>query len=184
MKQIVIKLMMSSALLLLIMSLYLASRGSFLYDNFTFVGNQPSIRPFFILWGLLQSLYAYVLFIKIVKVYALRKHFILYATIISTMNIIGIVSPYTIHSNDFFSTLHVLCNMGATLASILLTFLVIKQISKSNYVLGMHFFTLLKLLLAGFSFSFMLLGDIASFGQIILLNGLNALFIELYKKSD
>lgn len=171
-------------LLLLSLSLFLATRDSLFFENLTHVGNQKEWRFLFLFWGILQSFYFFYLYLMSLKIesqHTLGKTIL--ATIALCLNLAGLLLPYQNGSSDLFSQLHVYGCIIATILSWLLYLHLLYDLSKKNILAFHHCLQPTLWIVCLFTFVILLFGDISSLAELILLNGLNYLFLSLQKQA-
>lgn len=171
-------LLISGIILLPLFSLYLSCKTSLFYENLTYVGNLAINRKLFILWGILQSLFYFISFWYLYHKLHLQKKWMLpLSGTITILSIIAFLLPYTNHSGDLFSQLHVYGSIGSCIATY---WIIIKTIYDCIFYHFDYYVIcrkLLFLILSAFGFSIILLGDISTLSELILLDGLNVIFI-------
>ena len=86
-------------------------------------------------------------------------------------------------SNDLFSQLHVYGCIIATILSWLLYLHLLYDLSKKNILAFHHCLQPTLWIVCLFTFVILLFGDISSLAELILLNGLNYLFLSLQKQT-
>ena len=175
-------LIFMGSILLPFLCFYLAFQESLFYENFTYVGNQAEFRSLFILWGCLQACFFFVSYLLILINYNIySKKYIFFCGVVSFIHISATLSPFTNHSNDFLSTYHVIGSMLACILTYVLVMAWCKRISDSEFLLSNQVRILLYYILSAFTFTIFILGDISSLSELILVNGLNFVFIYILK---
>lgn len=164
---------MIGGILLFFLSIFMAFQASILYENLTYVGTIKNNHTFFVVWGILLSLYytyGYYLFMKINTVFNKKYFYICIG--ICILSILSFLSPYTLHSGDFLSQFHVFGSMSScTLSFILFGYTLIQiQFQDMNYYIKIEksIFTVLFMALI----PLIVVGDICTLSEIIILNGL------------
>ncbi|NBK96446.1 MAG: hypothetical protein EOM50_00230 [Erysipelotrichia bacterium] len=171
-------LCISGLFLLPLFSLYLASQASLFYENLTYVGNLAMNRSLFIIWGILQSLYYFICFYYFtIKTTLLHKNFLYISGFCTLLSIIAFLLPYQNHSADIVSQLHVYGSMLSCIITYIIILYIIKKTADYDYVFFQHSKNIVFLILTMFAFCIILLGDISTLSELILLDGLNLIFL-------
>lgn len=178
-------IMIIGVLILPLFSLYLSSKASLFYENLTYVGNLPKNRIIFIIWGICQSLYYFCCFHLLYKKMHIqkRREYIL-SLLFTFISIIAFLVPYTNHSSDLCSQLHVYGSMLSCIATYLILIGVINDSASYDFAYFDHCRKLLAAILSAFAFCILLFGDISTLSELILLDGLNILFVYMLLKAN
>lgn len=159
-------------------SLYLSSKASLFYENLTYVGNLPSNRGLFIIWGIIQSSFYFICFYKLYhKLQMKEKWQIVVSLVLTIISIIAFLLPFTNHSGDIFSQLHIYGSMFSCLGTYLIMIYILNDCAKYNLYYFIKCRNLLFLIVSIFAFCILLLGDISTISELVLLNGLNIQFV-------
>lgn len=164
---------MIGGILLFILSIYMSLKASLLYENLTYVGTIKENHYLFILWGIALSIYytiGYFLFVVINN--CVNKKQILICISICILSILSFLSPYTLHSGDFFSQFHVYGSMLSCTFTFMLLIHTLLQIQFQDLD---YFNKIKKIIVAVLCVSMIPLisiGDICTLSEIILLNGI------------
>lgn len=167
-------------IILPLFSLYLSSKASLFYENLTYVGNLSINRNLFIIWGILQSLFYFISFCYLYQKLNMQKKWMLsVCTLITLLSIIAFLLPYTNHSGNIISQLHVYGSMCSCIATYVIIIIIINDCIYINFNYYIHSRKLLFLVLTTFTFCIILFGDISTLSELVLLDGLNILFIDM-----
>ncbi len=170
------------ALLLPALSFYLASKASLFYENLTYVGNLASNRSLFMVWGILQSLCYFIAYLYVTdKFHTRKKSSDILCAMITLISIIAFVLPYQNHSGDIVSQLHVYGSMSSCIFTFVLVMRQIVLFASIDLYLYEKAKTYFLLILSLFAFLIILFGDISTLSELVLLNGLNFLFVYLIR---
>lgn len=164
------------------LSIFIATRSSLLYENFTYVGNQTRYRPIFIIWGLLLSLHMLVTFFTLL--YITKNHKRMYWYLVSLLGLLHATSyvlPYDKSKSLLTSELHVYISISTFVAYI---FLLLFYLYKLNhfYLFISSVKAMISLLVAMF-FALLLTGDISSLVELINTNFMAIYMIILLKRT-
>lgn len=171
-------LIISGLIILPLLSFYLSSKASLFYENLTYVGNLSSNRTLFILWGIIQSFFYFICFYRLYhKLQMKQKWLISLSLLLTIISIIAFLVPFTNHSGDILSQFHIYGSMFSCLWTYLIIVYTLNDCAKYDF----HYFikcrNLLFLIVSIFAFCIILLGDISTISELVLLDGLNILFI-------
>lgn len=173
-----IKMLIGIACMLGVLSLYLACQSNLFYENLTFVGNKQELRMLFMIWGIsLSILYGYA-FQLLLKLCHINKQFLLsFAWLCCGVSIVAFLLPYENHSGDILSQLHVYGSMISCIITYLLLLYVIHQLLLIYPQQSMRIQKVAYSILMVSVSSILLIGDISSFAELLLLNGLSFIFM-------
>lgn len=177
----------SIACLLCTVSILLASQANLFYENLTYIGNLANTRLYFMLWGIALSLFYAYSYYTLYNVIPYAKHkYVPYSILCCVVSIIAFVLPYQNHSGDLLSQLHVYGSMASCIATYIIVAFTLFDASlverKQTHRIQTLFYAILFISVA----SILFIGDISSFGELLLLNGLSLVFVYAiyqYKKN-
>lgn len=167
-------------IILPILSIYLGTRASILYENLTYIGNTLQYRFLFLVWGITLSLFYCFSYFKVVKLYELKQPTYNYLCIIATcLNIIAMLMPFKNHSGDIFSQLHIYTSFMATLLTCLLIYKIVSKLQKTDFLIFLFIRNSILSLISLSTMCILLLGDFSTLLEIIFTNGISFLFYTL-----
>lgn len=171
-------LIICGLLFLPLLSFYLSSKASLFYENLTYVGNLPSNRSLFILWGIMQSCFYFICFYRLYHKLQMKQKWLISSSLLLTIiSIIAFLVPFTNHSGDILSQFHIYGSMFSCLGTYLIIVYTLNDRANDDFDYFIKCRNLLFLIISIFAFCIILLGDISTISELVLLDGLNILFI-------
>lgn len=168
---------------LALLSLFLATRSSLFYENLTYIGNIPTYRPLFLLWGISQSLFYGFLYYQIMQKWLIKNNLVTFFTVLAIlMNILSFLLPYQNHSGDLLSQIHVYMSIGSSIITCLILLWLIQKMQTYDFTIFIHARSILLRLITIIGFLAMLLGDFTSIMELVFTNGISFLLITMISK--
>ena len=152
-----------------ITSIILGFQESILYENLTYIGNQPQHRLLFQIWGILVStdyLLSFYYLTRKTKICSIRL--ILFAFLLTTSSISSFFIPYNPSIYPFLSNLHVYTSL---LSSVFTIFFIIYYISLFQLIHPIYFHKCFQFIIFFITISVTLLfvlGDISGLLELIM----------------
>lgn len=133
---------------------FLFIRGSHIFNsNFSVHGNLPCNQLEFLIWGILNGLYFYILIKKILKLIGKPKKETIILNIASILLFMAITTPYLPSLVPFRSFLHIVFAFISALLLLLELYLIVLSLYRQNsydfriYLYSLHYITAISFLL-------------------------------------
>lgn len=130
-------------LLILIMTIFVATRANLMYENITGVATIADYHLLVVIFTIIcAGFFAYKMYRVLILLHHQESAIKLSIIVAASMMIIGAFCPYTLNGKDFYSMMHVICSMVPSLIFLILLFIYTRflAIQYPHIYLHIHWF--------------------------------------------
>ena len=150
-------------------SLHLGLQESILYENLTYIGNQPQYRTIFQIWGILISCdYLFSFYYLIKKTKISNQCFLYFACLLTIISISSFFIPYNPTTSPFLSNLHVVTSLFASTFTICLIIFFVFSFQLKQPLYFHKCFRILMLFITLMISLLFILGDISGLLELVM----------------